>query len=603
VTISGQTHFTQQLPTYLKTLSKSIKKIELVIEDYSQDLTNSQICKVFKTIVRSKQLTWFSHNIDIDNKPMPLEGEYKIMDRFLRRLPVRDFKYRQIFGCQNEIEDMMNQNKGSKWITYLHLAVEGFDVDDVEEYQPFLIADTSKTDVIEEELPSSYYEHIESFSNSSSNNLSILSSESYISDDPIYPIRANQNIPNPRQIAPREPSEEVRRGLRNAVMPMFKFNMYPSLQSLYLRVSALIPLEDWIIESFSHLKSLKAMELHLDERPVGSLFLFKGLLELPKLNFFHLESPFIKQEEFRILDGFLSQQKELAHLALKVTTNRKSRERYHAQNKGIQTLLYNLNGMTRLRVLYLNCMYWSLESISEGLKHVKMENQLRELEIQGIDDCMEPVGTIRERISGLCEFISRQRNSLDTLIFRSNFIVKVSVVNQLAETISELKQLRKLMFNLNNGRYLDPERMLSEYEKMKPIKSFKEIRKEMKLGKSKRPKIANMLKGLDKLESLNFAIRTITGGPEDCVKWFVDILKMIPAMKSLRRLDFELPRKELNAKEVNEMRGIMMSLENVKEIGESWMEVDMERTEVFMDLERYVERYNQKQVFRSDLMF
>jgi len=379
--------------------------------------------------------------------------------------------------------------------------------------------------------------------------------------------------------------------------------LFPALQKLSLYISALFPLDDFIIKSFAELKKLKSLDLSLESRPAGSVYLFKGFLELPRLESFELSIPFIKQEEWRILSAFLAKQKDLEHLSLKITKARNNRARYHAENKGIQGILHNLNGMKRLRILKLKATHWSLESLSEGLKHVTFINQLKELEIEGIDDCMAPIGTIRERVSGLCEFIKRQKGSLQKLTFQSYFLVKVSVLNQIVEAISELKELRELEFYLHDSNYSTPEQMLTNYEIMVPVKNYRNIRQEMRgTGNNRRPKISTMLKDLENLEKLTLRIRTVTGGEEDSRKWFMDVLRMLSGMRNLRCLNFTIPKSASNSKDVNEMKGILMGLENLKTVNELFCH-EYGMIEAMNSLSRDLREKNQKQAERCDLMF
>jgi len=106
----------------------------------------------------------------------------------------------------------------------------------------------------------------------------------------------------------REDSPEDTRFLMQCIMreeikPFYRFELFPNLKKLeIIQKDCMYPLGSFVVDGFSSLKTLKELKIDIMERSMGTSYIFKGLLGLPKLQKFSLYLTFLKEEDWLFLN-------------------------------------------------------------------------------------------------------------------------------------------------------------------------------------------------------------------------------------------------------------------------------------------------------------
>ena len=244
-------------------------------------------------------------------------------------------------------------------------------------------------------------------------------------------------------------SQERDEKLKQEITPFFQFHLFQNLRSLQFQLDDAFvhPLESWVSEAFTSLKNLKKIQLVLETRPKGSKFVLQGLINLPLLELFHIEIPFIRDNEWILLDQFFEKQAELASIHFVMSSEPGAPDRYKIRNKQTEDLWRFLEGKPKLQYLTINITHCSLNSLSKGLLNSTITNQLKLLSIEAIDDVGYPAKNAAiERCEGLCVFIDRQKESLIYLEINLPFVLDVNIIEHITSLYSRTKRIKRAMF-------------------------------------------------------------------------------------------------------------------------------------------------------------
>jgi len=389
------------------------------------------------------------------------------------------------------------------------------------------------------------------------------------------------------------------------IIPLYSFNIFPNLTNLSFLIThnCLYPLGEFVIQGFKSLKNLQKFNLVLNTRPHGTSYLFKAISFLPNLHAFSLEITFIDSGEWKLLEDFFQRQRSLVSLSLSISRQRSTKTGYIQQNKHIENYLWRyLKSKPNLRYLKLKSTSWSLESISNTLEKVTgIQNQLKCLEIEGLDDTITSTKNAQRRVKGLCEFLLRQRESLRHFRLDLPLIFEVEVFNYIAEVVSKMVKLEDLEIYMTNGD-LSIDYFLIYFQEViqennRSVKTQKP-QKKIKVPKTWDLKVAKMLQELENLESFTFDFGIMEDLYSKPSKWFGDIFKMNCLSKRLSNLAIRasstipyemVERIERVLGQLKRLRSVMIEVE-----GEDFVK---------QKLDGVMEKVCEKQAMRCDLMF
>jgi len=408
--------------------------------------------------------------------------------------------------------------------------------------------------------------------------------------------------PNNRRVLGRLQIEEM---MEKELSPYFRLNLFPNLQKLNLLFEdALYPLGSFVLRGFQELKNLKELKIDIMSRSIRTKYIFQGMLFLPLLKTFTLRITHLKHEDWRLLNRFITNQRELETFGLYVRLEKGTKEQYFQQNQNLESMIKTFEGHKAIKSLDIQSAYWSLEVLSNGLKHLlKMPNQLKTFRFQGSDDTINSTEKYNKRVEGLCKFLKSQSKSLEELYVRFPLALEENVVSHVCEAVGKLTELRKLTFLMNNTFSLGLEYLTHHYEQTLQIEIMQDQRK--KLGRSKKwnPKIAKALKGLQKLEELSIDFDLENKEDEESLRWFIDVFKMIPEMKSLRKFTFSSHSCKAVMGVEGKLARSLMEMRNVRAIaGDVFDNVEFDLFEFELLVEALI-LVNIRQSLRSDLMF
>jgi len=382
--------------------------------------------------------------------------------------------------------------------------------------------------------------------------------------------------------------------MREAIKPFYRFELFPDLKNLCLRQDDQhFPLDSFIIDAFAALKNLEYLDITIHSRPKGSYNLFKGFLELPLIKKFSLGLPFIKNDDWSLLQQFVKNQKNLESLSLSIWNQTHSKARYLQQNVYFEELIKCLENKPLLKSLELRSEYWSLEALSKGLSHLTLVSQLKSLKFEGSDDTMTSDQKPWKRVEGLVNFIKNQKDSLERLGVFLPLANEDSIVTHIAEAISKLNQLKELQFSVNSsvyrgtttfGRYSEDVFQRSTETKNKP-----------KISEPWNPNVGEYFRKLENLEELWFRFDILEKNPPT---WFADIMTALPSLEKLRDIRIMTHSERKFVTEEDRIISAIEQLVNIKKIDYTSFDYSNEG-----QLEQVVKKVNERQSLRCDLMF
>jgi len=401
------------------------------------------------------------------------------------------------------------------------------------------------------------------------------------------------------------PGKEEQRMMDNEIKPFYRFGLFPNLRDLTFKLGedCLYHLGTYIEEGFEQLKSIEKIRITVPRRPFGITYFFDGFLKLPQLKCFELNLPFIEDEEWELFDKFMQKQTELVSLTLSLPAKRGSQTGYSHQNEKMIAFIKHLNSMKKLRYLSFEQIFSSIEAFSKGFGELNsIPNQLNSLWFSGLDDTVLSKSNAVERCKGLCEFLRSQKESLKCLTVEIPFVSDVELVNNIFGAISELKELRELNIYVNCHLMIVWKEFLEYFEERLQEEVEKKQKRKVFCSKEWEPNVAKMLRGLENLDDLSLNFGKWKSIDKQGVKWFEDMLKVLPKMKLLRDLEIRMPSGKF-LKQCGE--SLEEAFKNMKQV----VSVDVNMTGISVvdksafDMEELVEKFNARQSLKTGLMF
>jgi len=392
--------------------------------------------------------------------------------------------------------------------------------------------------------------------------------------------------------------------MREEIKPFYRFELFPNLKILDITLEDhLYPLGSFVVDGFKSLQNLEELSLDVMCRSAGTGYFFKGFLELLLLKKFSLEIMFIKNDEWEILRKFLTKQEDLEFLLLRLSCPTFNKERYLQQNVYLESALKTLNNKKSLTSLHIKSVGWSLEALSKGFSHLTtFENQLKSFSFEASDDTIFSKEKVWKRVEGLCSFIKNQKKSLVKLSVTLPIALEDRVVNEVAEAISNLRHLKRLEFSVNQQRYHGTDFLTKYFQEELQAEISRNSRQKLKISEIWNPNLAKYFKRLENLE--DFELRFDIFPSSETGDWLVDVLKVLPKLEKLRKVNFRTESRERieSFMKYRVIAPILKELKNIREIS----------LDIFDDLYDYgfnpslnqmLWKKNESQALRCDLMF
>ena len=304
---------------------------------------------------------------------------------------------------------------------------------------------------------------------------------------------------------------------------------------------------------------------------------------------------FIKDPDWALLRQFLSSQDNLEALSLTVRDAPAAKSQYLHHNSYLENLIKCLKNKAFLISLELKSNYWSLETLSKVLSHLKMKNQLQTFKFAGADDTITSAAKPCKRIEGLCDFIKNQRKSLKALQILLPLIFEECIVIYLADAFSKITQLRELYLSLN---YSSNVKNYFETQLQSNIPDTSRIR--LKRSKKWSPNLKKYLKRLQNLENFTFNFDIFHS---DSKRWFFDALTAFPSLLKLKKvvINTELPATIPKLQENIDV--LLQKLKDIKTINMRFREsLYLDETVNTQFMFQFM-GFNEVQSQRCDLMF
>lgn len=385
--------------------------------------------------------------------------------------------------------------------------------------------------------------------------------------------------------------------MHQEVKPFYRFDLFPNLKKLTIdQEDYFFPLNPVIIKSFKALTQLEALKIDIASRSQDSNYLFMAFLKLPLLKKFSLHISFIKKRDWTILKKFVKKQENLQSFSL-LLRNEPCLKHYFCLNEHLENIIKCLNDKPSLKSIDLRSNYWSLEALSKGLAHLKITNQIQKFNFRASDDTITSQAKARARIEGLCNFIKNQKESLKILHVFLPFSLDKSPVTYIGEALSKLVQLKKLYFSVNCGY----ENGISFFENTLQATVPAETRRKVKMPKKWNPNLAKHFKRLENLEhfELKFDIGHLSSS-----KWFVNVMKVLPDLKNLQKVDVVTDSGKFLEKAEQSVTNIVQEFKDLRRICVVFIHSPgFYKLETFLNLTQTTKKFNRKQSMRCDLMF
>lgn len=563
----------------IKSLKRAPKCIESLIIDEPDELliTESHIQGLYRIIRSFRNLKVYWRYISINVEEGVSKAEHKAINRYIPRLrKFHDFRYWDLDMNLKEFSELSKKGKPYSALTHLSLSID-------EGILPEHLAFSEIDEEISEEDEEMEEEKEEEQNTSNQNDVE--EDKEYGGDWEDYD----------------ENDERRENHVRKLISPVFTFNLFPSLRSLTLDYCDLTIYPD-IVEGLASLKALDQFMLCFGNKPKGTIYLFKGLLELPLLNCFSLDIPFMEEAEWNLLEKFLLNQVELISLDLNIgefiSLKKKKSTHYVQMNNYIGNILKALGNLTKLRYLALILRYLPLGTLSEILGEISAITQLKTLKLDQIVVPSIFSKTPLEYVEGLCKFINRQKD-LNELKIKLPFVIEESIIENIIETATILPELKTLKIVIN---HCDDENKKGYKALFTSMYGVEYPTVNVEANKEWYQKLTNILGKMHKLEYFGIYI-TINGNnisPEN-QKGLVEIFRALNDLKALRKFRFTLNVPMFSQDLFKEIEQALYGLKNVnfgiiKPDGKSSDEYPLYYSELRRDM-------NEKLSLRTDLMF
>ncbi len=337
---------------------------------------------------------------------------------------------------------------------------------------------------------------------------------------------------------------------RKIMLPLKLQDLFPNLISLTLRLIQDHPKSFYtsLQESFPYLTSLKNFHLKANTRsPEITEFLSsKQLLSLPLLDSLKIYLPFVSGSEMDLFNFLLQKQTDLINLSIIIPEGE----------------LHPSDSLKKLRFLELsssNSLPFILSQSLANLESLTLSNLK--------DEFLDP-----QRVIHFCEFLTKQKETLRSLVLGFGVVPETNALNSLLISISKLGQLKEL--NLSSIHLSSTEDF-----QLKPT----------------------LLK-LQKLENLKLSFRENESENENsCLSQILGILQGLSSLKALKTLSFNFPVSKVPGYMEYMIQNALSKLENLTMVA-------IETSCIFDDddeeyLRKIVAKINLKQSQKSILMF
>jgi len=632
---------------HLKVLPKGTKKVSLNIQNEEETPANGKdVCRIPKVVGRLRNLISFHKALWYNGEPNYVEKEMKLINKCMKRLPhVKNVSYVQSFSEQRGFQKLMKKEGEYPAITALTIELTA---DRFPDYRNFYgeffhqeysidLDESSSNSELTSDISREYINILEDLNRSgptseeektSSDELGgnlrgITSSEGTETQENNRQRKSSTIVTSDEEMNTEEHSDSetdisddfflggniflraiAQKVMTAEVAAFFKFKRFPNLKKLtFNNQDPLYPLGGFVIDGFASLKKLEELSMEVAYRSMGTSFLFLGFLKLPLLKSFSLRIPFITREEWIFLRKFIKKQVNLESLTLIISSERGLARNYHEQNREITRTIHALEGAKKLKDLYLSSSFWSIEALSEGLKNLTMKNQLTSLKIEAFDDTMTSKKPVLERVEGLCQFIKQQKDSLHVLFVRLPHVLKQTLINHLGEAIGELTELRELVISMNLAFVYGMDFYTMYFEETLKAEAPWVVDDKMNPPKHWNINLAKHLGKLGKLEKFSIHFDVISEENANCLKWFIDILRVLSTMHQMKRVDFFTTSTYALSLIVPKMKQAIFDLTNVKQVDAL---IFNDRTPYRRDIgEIYdaIHEMHDKQCLRTELMF
>jgi len=402
-----------------------------------------------------------------------------------------------------------------------------------------------------------------------------------------------------------EEEKEAVRLMQIEIKPFYRFGIFPNLKDLTFKLGedCLYRLDSFVADGFEQLKCLEKLRITVPRRPIGITYFFDGFLKLPQLKTFELSLPFLEDEEYDLLDQFFQKQLELVSLHLSIPQRRGSQTGFTHQNEKIVAMMKSINSMKKLKYLNFEQIFCSIEAMSKGFAQLTdIPNQLQSIWFSGIDDTVLSKSNALERSKGLCDFLRSQKESLNCLTVEIPFVSDVDLVNNIFGVIGELKELKELNIYANCHLYVVWKEFMEYFEETLQEEVAKKEKRKVFCSKEWDPNVGKMLKGLDKLSDLSLNFGKWKSIDKQSVKWFEDMLKVLPKLELLRELEIRIPSGKFLKQAGSSLEEAFKKLENVTSVEVNMTGISVVDKSAF-DVEELVEKFNSRQSLKTRLMF
>ncbi len=634
---------------YLKHIPPTIKSIGLSI---LEGLTPKDICTIYKLLRVQCSLKSYQQFFLLANEAFKknTEEEFSLIRKHVPRLTnLKEFEYQQNISDQLGFQAVLKKDDQYPWITKLKVYIGGAEFPVYEEIEDFMEVEKSEERSEDDEEDGEegeegsddeplaaafngprdnsvydFYFNGGDESDDSDFNADEESLKSELEEDLRILDQANigkrdkskrreeaeeeENEEEEEDDAPEEISEEEKEAVRLMqieIKPFYNFAIFPNLKDLTFKLGedCLYRLDSFVADGFEGLKNLEKLRITVPRRPIGITYFFDGFLKLNQLKTFELSLPFMEDEEYDLLDQFFQKQLELVSLHISIPQRRSSNNGFTHQNEKIVSMMKAINNMKKLRYLNLEQIFCSVEAISKGFAQLTdIPNQLQSVWFSGIDDTVLSKSDALERSKGLCDFLKSQKESLNCVTVEIPFVSDVDLVNNIFGVIGELKELKELNIYVNCHLYVVWKEFMEYFEETLQEEVAKKEKRKVFCSKEWDPSVGKMLKGLDKLYDLSVNFGKWKSIDKQSVKWFEDMLKVLPKMEALRELEIRIPSGKFLKQAGNSLEKAFEKLENVTSV-----EVNMTGLsnvdKSALDVEEIVDKFNSRQSLKTRLMF
>ena len=480
----AKVHFLLQC---LKRLSKKMKTLKLYIEG----LSVKDIARVYRIVSSFRELKVFYRRLGFEDEQSYLTQEHKYMTRYLKRmkrLEEFDYDYWRFrkedwddgepdgFPESNQDQDdyygMMTRGETFNYVTGLNLAVRGSTLETFD-------ADNGEFD------------------------------------------------PEKRQAV------RIRKETQEEIAQFYRFELFPNLQNLMIDINenSIHPVGPFMTEGFRALKKLEKLFLILNDRPQQAHYVFQALEHLPLLTSFYLSIEFLRKYEWLDLQKFIGKQKNLVSFRLRLLGFDISRQ----DDEKFEELFTSLPLASKLEYLQISANTISLERISKAVMNISGINQLKHLTIGGIDD-PKTSAKPAERCQGICDLISRHKESLASVKLEFAYVVVPEIIGILTSAIGDLKKLKKLRLEVNNDTSLTDFYAIYFEEHLEAP-----TLKEMTEDKRWICQITRMLEKLENLETIEIDLLELPSTNKVIVDQFMEMLGTILSLKAIDNVNLCMP--------------------------------------------------------------